>query len=213
MSMPSQMRCVDGRYVNTGLPPRTPQEFAQAARVAARARARGGASRGGLSPDGSRAGADRSLQDRDRRRGDRHLRCRPRGAHVHRQSNHRAGVLPRSAAGGPARRRDLFTRGGVRGCALRRPRHAGRGRAAAARSQACVTPGRRTPSRRPAGRSRARRPGSASTPKRCWPRSGSTRPVSGPRGCSAPRDRREVDRPGPSRSSRPAHALPRDLLE
>jgi len=26
-TMPSQARCVDGRYVNTGLPPRTPQEF------------------------------------------------------------------------------------------------------------------------------------------------------------------------------------------
>lgn len=27
MSMPSQVRCADGRYVNTGVPPRTPQEF------------------------------------------------------------------------------------------------------------------------------------------------------------------------------------------
>lgn len=27
MTMPSQMRCVDGRYVNTGLPPRTAQQF------------------------------------------------------------------------------------------------------------------------------------------------------------------------------------------
>lgn len=26
-SMPSQVRCADGRYVNTGVPPRTPQEF------------------------------------------------------------------------------------------------------------------------------------------------------------------------------------------
>jgi crotonobetainyl-CoA:carnitine CoA-transferase CaiB-like acyl-CoA transferase len=29
MSMPSQVRCTDGRYVNTGVPPRTPQEFAR----------------------------------------------------------------------------------------------------------------------------------------------------------------------------------------
>ncbi len=29
MTMPSQVRCVDGRYVNTGLPPRSPQEFAR----------------------------------------------------------------------------------------------------------------------------------------------------------------------------------------
>ena len=27
MTMPSQVRCIDGRYVNTGLPPRSPQEF------------------------------------------------------------------------------------------------------------------------------------------------------------------------------------------
>jgi crotonobetainyl-CoA:carnitine CoA-transferase CaiB-like acyl-CoA transferase len=29
MSMPSQVRCADGRYANTGVPPRTPQEFAR----------------------------------------------------------------------------------------------------------------------------------------------------------------------------------------
>jgi len=31
MSMPSQVRCADGRYVNTGVPPRTPQEFGRLA--------------------------------------------------------------------------------------------------------------------------------------------------------------------------------------
>ena len=29
LTMPSQMRCADGRYVNTGVPPRTPREFAR----------------------------------------------------------------------------------------------------------------------------------------------------------------------------------------
>jgi crotonobetainyl-CoA:carnitine CoA-transferase CaiB-like acyl-CoA transferase len=29
MSMPTQVRCTDGRYVNTGVPPRTPHEFAR----------------------------------------------------------------------------------------------------------------------------------------------------------------------------------------